>query len=85
MKKALFFSATCCGQCKAWKPKFIEASEKYMFPFEVINCDEDEERAERFGIKNIPYIVVINTETGEEYLRGVAADVIPLLPEVFNN
>ena len=71
----LDFYADWCGPCQMLKPT-IEEFEKTHPEVKVtsINIDEEEERAEKYGVSSIPCLVVL--KDGEEIKREVG--VMPL-------
>ena len=78
MKKAIYFGATWCGQCKVFKPKFEEECKRLGLDYEIIDVEEEEEElAAQYSVRNIPFVVAIKNE--QMQVKGMAADVIPLL------
>lgn len=80
MKKAIYFGATWCGQCKVFKPKFEEACKRLGLDYEIVDVDEKEELAAQYSVRNIPFVVAIKNE--QVQFRGMASDVIPLLDKL---
>lgn len=73
MKKLLyFFTASYCSACKAIKPIVEkEAPEKgYELKFMDMDTDEGIDMAEKFGVRSLPTLVVVN-ENGNEVKRAV--------------
>lgn len=80
MKKAIYFGATWCGQCKVFKPKFEEECKRLGIDYEIVDVDEKEELAAQYSVRNIPFVVAIKNE--QMQVKGMAADVIPLLEKL---
>ena len=80
MKKAIYFGATCCGQCKVFKPKFEEECKRLRLDYEIVDVEEKEELAAQYSVRNIPFIVAIKNE--QIQVKGMASDVIPLLEKL---
>ena len=80
MKKAIYFGATWCGQCKVFKPKFEEECKRLGLDYEIVDIEEKEELAAQYSVRNIPFVVAIKNE--QMQVKGMAADVIPLLEKL---
>lgn len=80
MKKAIYFGATWCGQCKVFKPKFEEECKRLGLDYEIIDVEEKDELAAQYSVRNIPFVVAIKNE--QMQIKGMAADVIPLLKKL---
>lgn len=60
-KVAVYFGATWCGPCRKAKPVFNElAGEMSGCSFLVVDVDQEKELAQKFEIRSIPMIVVLN-------------------------
>jgi thioredoxin 1 len=58
-KKAIRFTATWCGPCRAYGPTFKRVSEtRNDWEFETIDIDSQSEAAEKYGIRSIPCTVL---------------------------
>jgi len=58
-KKAIRFTATWCGPCKAYAPMYKQVSESRTdWEFETVDVDEDPERAKQYGVMSIPATVL---------------------------
>lgn len=71
MKKILYFSAEWCGPCKQLGP--IMESLAGEVNYEKINVDADNELSIKYGVRNIPTLILLN---GDE----VAGKIIGLQP-----
>lgn len=80
MKKAIYFGAAWCGQCKVFKPKFEAECKRLGLDYEIVDVEEKEELAAQHSVRNIPFIVAIRDE--QVQVKGMAADVIPLLEKL---
>lgn len=65
--KVLKFYADWCSPCRIVTDMFKDFDK---LPIEHINVDENEELVTKFGIRNIPAIIVVN-EKDEEVKRQV--------------
>lgn len=77
--KAIYFGVEWCGQCKTLRPRFIAECDRLGIDHEELDADEDSTIFESYGIRNIPFIVVLEGETVRT--EGVAADIIPKLKD----
>lgn len=73
--KVLYFGATWCGQCRVAKPKIESVCKEKGLTLEYIDCMENEELASKYGVRNIPYIIVVD-DNGEVVQRDKAMDII---------
>ena len=68
MKKIIYFSAPWCGPCKVLGPTMQKLSSE--LPITKVNVDEDNTTSAKYGIRNIPTLILID-ETGKEINRLV--------------
>jgi thioredoxin 1 len=80
--KYLYFSAPWCGPCKQLAPKMELVAESVTV--EKILVDSDTETTEKYGIRNIPTVVLIN-ENGVELERFVGVNPVEFYLEKFEN
>ncbi|MDO4261254.1 MAG: thioredoxin family protein [Eubacteriales bacterium] len=65
----LEFYADWCGPCKAQLPVLKEAAEEACdVKFVRVNVDQDPGLAERFGVKQVPSMLIMN---GEQICRRI--------------
>lgn len=81
--KYLYFSAPWCGPCKQLAPK-MELVAEANIPVEKILVDADAETTEKYGIRNIPTVVLID-ENGTELERFVGVNPVEFYLEKFEN
>ena len=72
MKKILYFTATWCGPCTYIKPQMQEISNQ--IPISFIDVDSNATTTEKYNIKNIPAVVLIDNN-GRELGRLVGSNV----------
>jgi|TARA_B110000879_G_scaffold17300_1_gene21116 thioredoxin 1 len=65
MKEILYFSANWCGPCKQLGP--IMESLSGQINYRKINVDNDTELSTKYGVRNIPTLVLL--ENGEAVNR----------------
>ena len=65
MKQILYFSAPWCGPCKMLGP--IMESLSGQINYRKINVDNDTELSTKYGVRNIPTLVLL--ENGEAVNR----------------
>ncbi len=54
------FWASWCGPCKSFAPVFESASEQHPdIVFGKVNSDDEQELAAAFGIRSIPYVMLL--------------------------
>ena len=79
---AIYIKASWCGPCRVALPKFLAECERLNFKHKVLDAEDDAEQVDAYRVRNVPTIIVIQEETGEEILRGRAEDVIPKLKDL---
>ena len=67
MKKILYFSAAWCGPCKTLGPIMESASGQVNY--QKVDVDDNPELSTKYGIRNIPTMVLV--ENGVEIRRKV--------------
>lgn len=67
--KYLYFSATWCGPCKSLSPIMNEVSSQVAV--EKIDVDLDYERAQQYGVRNIPTVILVDGVTEVKRFIGV--------------
>ena len=67
--KYLYFSASWCGPCRMLGPTMQKLAEQ--FPVEKIDVDSGSELLERYNIRSVPCVVLVEAETGQELSRTV--------------
>jgi len=80
--KYLYFSAPWCGPCKQLAPKMELVAEKVTV--EKILVDADAETTEKYGIRNIPTVILID-EKGNELERFAGVNPVEFYLEKFEN
>ena len=66
--KALKFYATWCEPCKALSKIIEGAADKITMPIEDIDIEQNMELAQKYGIRGVPALVIVN-EDGTEIKR----------------
>jgi|TARA_B100001093_G_scaffold420817_1_gene412858 thioredoxin-like negative regulator of GroEL len=59
--KIYYFSAPWCGPCKMLGPVMSKSG----LPFQKINVDEDSILSTKFGIRNVPTLVKVDSNENE--------------------
>ena len=67
--KYLYFSAQWCGPCKSLSPIMNEVSSHVEV--EKIDVDLDYEKAQKYGVRNIPTVVLVDGVTEIKRFIGV--------------
>jgi thioredoxin 1 len=81
--KYLYFSAPWCGPCKQLAPK-MELVAEANITVEKILVDSDTETTQKYGIRNIPTVVLVD-ENGTELERFVGVNDVGFYLEKFEN
>ena len=68
MKKIIYFSAPWCGPCKVLGPTMERLASE--LPITKVNVDEDTNTSVKYGIRNVPTLVLID-QSGKELNRLV--------------
>jgi thioredoxin 1 len=69
MNKVLYFSAKWCGPCKVLSPTMDRLKMGGM-PVEKIDVDVNSEMSAKFGIRNIPCLILVDG-SGNEIKRSI--------------
>ena len=69
MKKILYFSAAWCGRCKMLGP--IMESLSGQINYEKIDVDQNQDLPIKYGIRNVPTLVLVENEEAVGRLVGV--------------
>lgn len=59
--KLLDFSAPWCGQCRVQASK-LKATPITSVEVEEINCEEQEDLAFKYGVRNLPTMILVDDE-----------------------
>ena len=67
MKKFLYFSAPWCGPCRTLGPVMQNVGQ--TIPVRKINVDEQSDIAQKYGIRNVPTVILL--DNGQEVKRHI--------------
>jgi len=67
--KYLYFSAKWCGPCKTLGPIMDEVSSEVSV--QKIDVDLDYETAQKYGVRNIPTVILVDGVTEVKRFTGV--------------
>jgi thioredoxin 1 len=67
--KYLYFSAAWCGPCKSLSPIMNEVSSQVAV--EKIDVDLDYEKAQKYGVRNIPTVILVDGDMEVKRFIGV--------------
>jgi thioredoxin 1 len=80
--KYLYFSAPWCGPCRAFSPIMEQVS--LEVGVEKINVDEQGDLAMKYGVRNVPTVILVDG-TGKEITRHVGIQQKSFLMENYKN
>ena len=69
MKKILYFSAAWCGPCKMLGPIMESLSDQINY--EKIDVDSNQDLSIKYGVRNIPTLVLVENEEAVCKLTGL--------------
>tara|TARA_B110000305_G_scaffold85685_1_gene96486 strand:- start:99 stop:344 length:246 start_codon:yes stop_codon:yes gene_type:complete len=69
MKKILYFSAAWCGPCKMLGP--IMESLSGQINYEKIDVDSNQDLSIKYGVRNIPTLVLVENGEAVRKLTGL--------------
>lgn len=67
--KYLYFSAQWCGPCRMLGPVMNEVSAEV--PVQKVDVDKEYELAQKFNVRNIPTVVLVNGDSEVKRFIGV--------------
>jgi thioredoxin 1 len=67
--KYLYFYGTWCGPCKTLGPIMDEVSSKVSV--QKIDVDSEYETAQKYGVRNIPTVILVDGDTEVKRFIGV--------------
>ena len=80
MKKLIYFSAPWCGPCRQLGPIMEGLSSEIVV--QKVNVDNEPDLAQRFGIRNVPTVVM--TTEGVEVARKVGLNPKQAYLDMYN-
>ena len=75
--KILKFSASWCGPCKMLSMTIAGIKDQIPYPVEEIDIDVSTEMAQKYSIRGVPTIVLVDID--QEVKRKVGAMTAPVL------
>lgn len=61
--KLLKFSASWCGPCKMLSMTIAGIKDQIPYPIEEIDIDSNTEMAQKFGIRGVPTLILVDGDT----------------------
>jgi thioredoxin 1 len=80
MKQVLYFSASWCNPCKAFRP-LVESMQNEI-PITFIDVDASPQTSDQYNIRSVPTIVVV--QNGMEIGRAVGTKTKEEIRSLFN-
>lgn len=69
--KILKFSASWCGPCKMLSMTLAGIKDEIPYPIEEIDIDANQELAQKFGIRGVPTLILVDGVTEIKRKSGV--------------
>jgi thioredoxin 1 len=71
-KEILYFSAAWCGPCKALAPRMERISNQINY--RKIDVDNDKELSSKYGVRNIPTLILVQDGEAINRLVGLQSE-----------
>jgi thioredoxin 1 len=63
MKRVVYFTASWCGPCKAFRPILQQVTSELEITVEYVDVDANPEKTQEFGVSSVPTMFVYNDNT----------------------
>jgi thioredoxin 1 len=83
MNKLIYVSAPWCGPCKSFGPIMDKVSTTGI-PVQKIDADQDQQLVMKYGVRNIPTVIKVNT-SGDEIGRFSGIKQVQEVINFYNN
>ena len=80
MKQIIFFGASWCGPCRAFKP--VMESLQSELPIQFIDVDSSPQTAAQYNVRSVPTTIVV--QNGMEIGRAVGAKTKDEIRSLYN-
>ena len=80
MKQIIFFGASWCGPCRAFKP--VMESLQSELPIQFIDVDSSPQTAAQYNVRSVPTTIVV--QNGMEIGRAVGAKTKEEIRSLYN-
>lgn len=74
MVKLLFFTGSWCIPCKTYLPKVKACCEQHGVQIEIVDVTERFETANKYNVKSVPTIMLLDNEKIHYQRSGVMSD-----------
>ena len=72
----MFFHASWCGQCKAFTPTVESVVKETGVTLVDVDADKDFDLCNKYGIMNLPVVIITDGEKTEKVQGLVSKDVL---------
>ena len=74
MKEILQFSANWCQPCKMLSPRMEKLKSEGKINYRKIDVDQDQDLSIKYGVRNIPTLILLENGEAKNRLTGVQSE-----------
>jgi len=78
----LLFTSPTCGPCKQLKPNMVKLQSQHQFKMRLVELGDDtRSQFEGYGVRQVPFVICEDVESGERVGQFFGAQALPILED----